>query len=112
MRKDEISKCPDCGGLIKPDITFYGENLPARWVQPEPTLSPSSHLGSGPSRSDNEDLPVRTNWRRFFQLSQVDFPKCDLLIVMGTSLVVYPFAGLVGELTAIRPSASLASHLL
>lgn len=26
-----------------------------------------------------------------------DFPKCDLLIIMGTSLVVHPFAGLVDE---------------
>ena len=34
---------------------------------------------------------------RFSQLAAVDMPKADLLIVMGTSLVVYPFAGLVGR---------------
>jgi len=34
---------------------------------------------------------------RFFELSEEDFPKCDLLIVMGTSLQVHPFAGLIHE---------------
>jgi NAD-dependent deacetylase sirtuin 2 len=46
---------------VKPDIVFFGENLPAR----------------------------------FFQQMVLDFPKCDLLIVMGTSLQVQPFASLV-----------------
>mmetsp|Transcript_29076 Transcript_29076/g.64217 ORF Transcript_29076/g.64217 Transcript_29076/m.64217 type:complete len:389 (-) Transcript_29076:773-1939(-) len=32
---------------------------------------------------------------RFFKLMLTDFPKCDLLVVMGTSLVVHPFAGLI-----------------
>lgn len=49
------------GGLVKPDIVFFGENLPAR----------------------------------FFEHSESDFPSCDLLIVMGTSLQVHPFAGLI-----------------
>lgn len=51
------------GGLVKPDIVFFGENLP----------------------------------RRFFVLAEEDFPKCDLLIVMGTSLIVQPFASLIGK---------------
>jgi len=33
--------------------------------------------------------------RRFFLCAREDFPKCDLLLVLGTSLVVHPFAGLV-----------------
>ena len=49
-----------CNGLVKPDIVFFGENLPDR----------------------------------FFSLQRDDIRSCDLLIVMGTSLVVYPFAGL------------------
>lgn len=49
------------GGLVKPDIVFFGENLPAR----------------------------------FFELMKEDLPKCDLLIVLGTSLVVHPFASLL-----------------
>jgi NAD-dependent SIR2 family protein deacetylase len=37
-----------------------------------------------------EDLP-----KRYHDLSGPDFLKCDCLIVIGTSLKVYPFAGLV-----------------
>jgi NAD-dependent deacetylase sirtuin 2 len=39
-----------------------------------------------------ESLPVR-----FFTSVVADFPKCDLLIIMGTSLVVQPFAYLVNQ---------------
>lgn len=53
--------CDECGGLVKPDIVFFGEGLPDR----------------------------------FFALQGHDLRNdCDLLMVMGTSLVVYPFAGL------------------
>ncbi|VDO34705.1 unnamed protein product [Onchocerca flexuosa] len=59
----KVAYCDKCGGIVKPDIVFFGENLPPR----------------------------------FFNYSIRDFPKCDLLIIMGTSLVVHPFAGLVDE---------------
>ncbi|CAG9537396.1 unnamed protein product [Cercopithifilaria johnstoni] len=59
----KVAHCDKCGGVVKPDIVFFGENLP----------------------------------ERFFNCSIRDFPKCDLLIIMGTSLVVHPFAGLVDE---------------
>lgn len=49
------------GGLVKPDIVFFGEKLP----------------------------------KRFLESIKEDFPKCDLLIVMGTSLQVQPFASLI-----------------
>eukprot|EP00794_Sanderia_malayensis_P019945 gene19945-21898_t len=45
-----------------------------------------------------ESLP-----ERFFKLSQSDFPKCDLLIVMGTSLVVQPFASMIDRVTKTTP---------
>ncbi len=32
---------------------------------------------------------------RFHRLASRDLPECDLLIIMGTSLTVHPFAGLV-----------------
>jgi NAD-dependent SIR2 family protein deacetylase len=32
---------------------------------------------------------------RFARLAAQDLSRCELLVVMGTSLVVYPFAGLV-----------------
>jgi NAD+-dependent protein deacetylase sirtuin 2 len=67
--KGEVCRCARCEGLVKPDIVFFGENLP----------------------------------RRFFQLAKQDLPQADLLIVMGTSLVVHPFAGLVDQVTRRTP---------
>ncbi|XP_075044084.1 NAD-dependent protein deacetylase sirtuin-3-like [Mixophyes fleayi] len=58
--ESQVPRCSSCGGLIKPDIVFFGEQLPPR-----------------------------------FFLHLTDFPRADLLIVMGTSLEVEPFASLV-----------------
>ena len=58
---NEVPKCEKCAEVVKPDIVFFGERLPAR----------------------------------FFSLSEEDFPSCDLLIVIGTSLTVQPFASLI-----------------
>jgi NAD-dependent deacetylase sirtuin 2 len=66
---DSIPKCSKCGGLVKPDIVFFGESLPSR----------------------------------FFGKMSEDFPKCDLLIVMGTSLQVQPFASLIHKVPASCP---------
>ncbi|XP_070563240.1 NAD-dependent protein deacetylase sirtuin-2-like [Ptychodera flava] len=45
-----------------------------------------------------EQLP-----KRFAEMSEEDFPKCDLLIVLGTSLAVQPFASLVNRVPASTP---------
>lgn len=76
---DERIKKPDlsvprcerigCKGIVKPDIVFFGESLPAR----------------------------------FFASIVEDFPKCDLLIIMGTSLVVQPFASLITQVPSTTP---------
>ncbi|KYQ92793.1 NAD(+)-dependent deacetylase [Tieghemostelium lacteum] len=59
---ERVPKCIDCkDGVVKPDITFFGESLPSR----------------------------------FSHCSSQDFDKCDLLIVIGTSLKVQPFASLI-----------------
>lgn len=58
---DNVPTCTRCNGIVKPDIVFFGENLPERF-----------HV-----------LPNR------------DFKQCDLLIIMGTSLTVQPFASLI-----------------
>ncbi|KAI5608563.1 NAD-dependent protein deacetylase sirtuin-3, mitochondrial isoform X1 [Silurus asotus] len=63
-----VPHCSYCKGIIKPDIVFFGEELP----------------------------------QQFF-LYLTDFPVADLLIVMGTSLEVEPFASLSG---AVRSSVS------
>ncbi len=56
-----VPHCPECGGLIKPDVVLYGESLD------EPTLVGAANA----------------------------IAAADLLIIGGTSLVVYPAAGLV-----------------
>lgn len=45
-----------------------------------------------------ESLP-----HRFHSLSSQDFGKCDLLLVMGTSLTVHPFASLIGAVNESVP---------
>lgn len=60
-KDDNVLHCEDCNSYVKPDIIFYGENLPDR----------------------------------FYTLIEHDFVQCDMLLVMGTSLTVQPFASLV-----------------
>ena len=79
----------DCGGVIKPDVVFYGENLP------QDALSGAMQEAA----------------------------RCDLLLVLGTSLVVYP-AAMIPELAArsgakivvfnktITPLDHLADHTI
>uniref|UniRef100_A0A1B0GML5 Deacetylase sirtuin-type domain-containing protein n=1 Tax=Phlebotomus papatasi TaxID=29031 RepID=A0A1B0GML5_PHLPP len=57
---DRVPTCAECNGVVKPDIVFFGENLPDA----------------------------------FYTLPAKDFQDCDLLIIMGTSLEVHPFASL------------------
>ena len=45
-----------------------------------------------------EDLPGR-----FKELLEPDFAKCDLLIVLGTSLKVQPFCGLIHRVGQATP---------
>ncbi|KAI9885831.1 MAG: hypothetical protein M1823_002361 [Watsoniomyces obsoletus] len=61
VKERQVPYClrPDCAGLVKPDIVFFGEQLPEAFAL-------------------NRTLPA----------------AADLCIVMGTSLSVYPFAGL------------------
>lgn len=59
IRLDEGAPlCPECDGILKPDVIFFGEQLPA------------------------EALRQAVDHSR----------RCDLLIVVGSSLVVYPAA--------------------
>nr|KAF6286376.1 sirtuin 2 [Myotis myotis] len=62
-------KCENCQSVVKPDIVFFGENLPAR----------------------------------FFSCIQSDFLNVDLLIIMGTSLQVQPFASLISKAPLSTP---------
>ncbi|OHT05260.1 NAD-dependent protein deacetylase sirtuin-2 [Tritrichomonas foetus] len=57
ISKGEVSRCPSCNGVIKPNVVLFGE-----------------------------DLPIK-----FQTYRKKDFKKCDLLIVIGSSLKVSPF---------------------
>ncbi|CAF94800.1 unnamed protein product, partial [Tetraodon nigroviridis] len=64
----KVPRCPTCNGVVKPDIVFFGEELPHHFL-------------------------------KYLK----DFPLADLLIVMGTSLEVEPFASLAGAVRASVP---------
>lgn len=59
MRQARAPRC-QCGGTFKPDITFFGEELP----------------------------------QQTFVLAQRAMEQCDVLLIVGTSLMVNPAAGL------------------
>lgn len=61
INSKDIPECDVCGGVIKPDVVLYEENL---------------------------DMDVLSKAVSFIE-------KCNVLIVGGTSLTVYPSAGLV-----------------
>ena len=60
VRRGEMPKCPKCGKILKPAITFFGESLPANALRQAVTES----------------------------------QKSDLMLVLGTSLTVYPAASM------------------
>ncbi|XP_043938756.1 NAD-dependent protein deacetylase sirtuin-3, mitochondrial isoform X1 [Protopterus annectens] len=68
IMNEKIPQCFVCTGIVKPDIIFFGEQLP----------------------------------QRFF-MYMTDFPLADLLIVIGSSLEVEPFASLVGAVRSSVP---------
>ena len=67
-----VPRCPECGGVFKPDITFFGEALP------EEAFSGAVDLAG----------------------------RCDLMVVLGSSLVVHPAASIPA--LAARRGAPLA----
>jgi NAD-dependent deacetylase len=60
VKVGELPKCPKCGGILKPAITFFGESLPS--------------------------AALRDAGR--------EAQQADLMLVLGTSLTVYPAASL------------------
>jgi NAD-dependent deacetylase len=72
MANDGAPRCEDCGGVLKPDVVFFGELLPERAM----TRASELALGAG------------------------------LLLVVGSSLEVYPVAELPA--TTLRAGGRLA----
>lgn len=60
LENGEIPYCPECGGVLRPNLILFGEQLP-------------------------EDV-----WQKASSASQ----SCELMIVAGSSLEIYPAAGL------------------
>ncbi len=69
-----LAHCP-CGGLIKPDVVLFGEDL-------------------------------RPDFARAWAAST----EADLLVVLGTSLTVWPVAGLVPHLSALGATLIIANR--
>ncbi|KAF9583748.1 NAD-dependent protein deacetylase sirtuin-2 [Lunasporangiospora selenospora] len=65
----DVPLCKRCGSYIKPNLVFFGEDLPSR----------------------------------FFKMAEIDFDRCDLLIVLGTSLKVEPFNRLISKVSPKCP---------
>nr|XP_055029797.1 NAD-dependent protein deacetylase sirtuin-3 isoform X2 [Misgurnus anguillicaudatus] len=63
-----IPICTFCAGAVKPNVVFFGEDLP----------------------------------EKYFQHAE-DFPKADLLMIMGTSLKIEPFASLINTVKSTVP---------
>ncbi|RCI13347.1 hypothetical protein L249_0797 [Ophiocordyceps polyrhachis-furcata BCC 54312] len=67
----KVPRC-DCGGIVKPDIVFFGESLP-----------------------------------RDFEQKAFNVAMADIVLILGTSLSVYPFAGLPEMATRGKPRVLL-----
>ncbi|XP_071393811.1 NAD-dependent protein deacetylase sirtuin-3 isoform X1 [Centroberyx affinis] len=68
IMSDNTPICTFCAATVKPDIVFFGEDLPEKYF-----------------------------------LHSEDFPRADLLIIMGTSLQIEPFASLVNTVRSTVP---------
>eukprot|EP00397_Hematodinium_sp_SG-2012_P030329 GEMP01032119.1.p1 GENE.GEMP01032119.1~~GEMP01032119.1.p1 ORF type:complete len:339 (+),score=68.56 GEMP01032119.1:513-1529(+) len=67
--KEDPPRCQQCDSLVKPDIVFFGENLP----------------------------------KRYADLRHQDLEEADMLIIIGTSLVVSPFCLLTEMVKSTTP---------
>ncbi|KAM9481592.1 NAD-dependent protein deacetylase sirtuin-3 isoform 1-T3 [Clarias gariepinus] len=75
IMSDSVPTCSFCSATVKPNVVFFGEDLPEKYFQHE-----------------------------------TDFPNADLLIIMGTSLKIEPFASLVNTVKSRVPRLLLNRH--
>jgi len=62
LEEGDLPRCDGCGGLLKPDVVLFGEQLPPSFAE-----------------------------------AAAEVGRADLLLALGTSLEVYPVAGLVPQ---------------
>jgi len=81
VEKGEVPRCERrrCGGLVKPDIVFFGESVSTNYL-----VVTYLDIDFG-----TQQLPKE------FHSSVLTLHQADLLIIIGTSLTVHPFASLV-----------------
>ena len=89
INRKAIAKCEKCGGYVKPDIVFFGEGV---------SRSRSQWFLVG-----DTDHPKFTQLPPNFGRAVPNLLDADLLIVMGTSLTVHPFASLAGMVESTCP---------
>eukprot|EP00004_Rigifila_ramosa_P025482 TRINITY_DN7625_c0_g1_i1.p1 TRINITY_DN7625_c0_g1~~TRINITY_DN7625_c0_g1_i1.p1 ORF type:complete len:663 (-),score=151.54 TRINITY_DN7625_c0_g1_i1:70-2058(-) len=89
----KTASCAKCGEKVTKD--YFWKNI-------EQSLPAFCPVCQGPVRPDIVFFgePLSSH---FLSQKQIDFPRCDILIVMGTTLSVYPFAGLVNEVGHLVP---------
>ncbi|XP_076841212.1 NAD-dependent protein deacetylase sirtuin-3 isoform X2 [Brachyhypopomus gauderio] len=75
IMSDGVPTCSFCSATVKPNVVFFGEDLP----------------------------------EKYFQHAK-DFPRADLLLIMGTSLQIEPFASLVNTVRPAVPRLLLNRH--
>lgn len=96
VERGEVPVCSRCAGTLRPDVVFFGESLPDRLVCWWFCWFSIHHLLIFVCL-------ILLVVFRFIDLRTADLQQCDLLIILGTSLVVYPFAGLVNEVSDVTP---------
>jgi Sir2 family len=72
IKANEIARCPECDGLVKPDILLFGEELPERFLKDGP-----------------KDLRHARNFSYGIASLMLGF-----MFIIGTSLRVTPFSDL------------------
>ncbi|KAJ9122671.1 hypothetical protein QFC24_004099 [Naganishia onofrii] len=67
VRKGEVVRCKECGGLVKPDIVFFGEGLPTEFFQ-----SMRTKVGEARGRWDDGGFRFDEGTRDFFWGGEAD----------------------------------------
>jgi NAD-dependent histone deacetylase SIR2 len=88
VEEERIPRCKICKGLVKPDIVFFGESVSVFIQAKEAEIA---------SMTFTAQLPPN------FYKALTQLEDADLLIVMGTSLTVQPFASLISRVTGKCP---------
>ncbi|XP_075721978.1 sirtuin 2 isoform X9 [Rhipicephalus microplus] len=101
---EAVPLCLNCNSPVKPDIVFFGERLPDRFFDLSEECEHVKSKKMGITRRADKSMPrchchyiTTITALPFLELITDDFARCDLLLIVGTSLQVQPFAGLVDK---------------